>query len=203
MLRVSGWLGGVALGFVLLPAFADTASAVQNVKHFPQPQTAPAELYAVVEIPTGSIAKYELDDQTGHLILDRFQSMPVAYPGNYGIIPSSLAEDGDPLDVLVYSREPIVPGALLRVRPIGVLIMQHGGEQDDKIIAVPADDVDPTYAEVRDISDLPSIERERLRAFFLTYDQLPAGRKKVELGPLEDRDAALRIVRAALAAFLQ
>ncbi|MEQ9462367.1 MAG: inorganic diphosphatase [Haliea sp.] len=188
-----------------LPALADAPVAgvrlVENVLYFPQPESAPAEVYALVEIPAGSGIKYELDAATGHLLVDRFQSMPVVYPANYGTLPSTLAGDNDPLDVLVFTREPVAPAALIRVRPIGVLRMLDGGEQDDKLLAVPADAVDPTYAGIRDIGDLPEIELQRLQAFFSVYKQLPAGRKQVELQGLGDRGVALEVTRAALRRF--
>ena len=189
------------------PALAEVAvpapghRVLQNVLYFPQPESAPAEVYALVEIPAGSTTKYELDAATGHLLVDRFQSMPVVYPANYGTLPSTLAGDNDPLDVLVYTREPVVPGALILVRPIGILKMLDGGEQDDKLVAVPADAVDPTYAGVRDIGDLAAIELQRLQAFFTVYKQLPAGRKQIELQGVGDRAAALEVARAALLRF--
>ncbi|QIB64844.1 inorganic diphosphatase [Kineobactrum salinum] len=127
--------------------------------------------------------------------------MPVVYPANYGTLPSTLAGDNDPLDVLVYTREPVVPGALIRVRPIGILKMLDGGEQDDKLVAVPADEVDPAYTRVRDITDLPEIELQRLQAFFTVYKQLPAGRKQIELQGVGDRAAAFEVTRAALLRF--
>jgi len=147
---------------------------------FPQPASAPNEFYALIEIPDGSFTKYEVDPDTGFIIVDRFQTMPVRYPANYGSIPSTVGPDGDPLDILVLSREPIVPGALIRVRPIGMLIMLDEGEQDDKIIAVPADDVDPLYAHIRDIDDLAEIAQQQIEEFFRVYKNLPAGRKQVE-----------------------
>lgn len=164
---------------------------------FPQPDTFPGELFAVVEIPAGSMIKYEIDPESGLTIVDRFQSMPVAYPANYGAFSRTLAGDNDPLDVLVYTREPIIPGALIRVRPIGVLLSTDGGEQDDKVIAVPVSKVDPTYDEVQSIDDLPKIERDRLEAFFRVYKQIPEGRKTVELHGFGDLDAAHRIIREA------
>jgi len=169
-----------------------------SVLCLPQPGTAPQELDVLIEIPAGSIVKYELDPASGRMRVDRFQSMPVVYPANYGTVPSSLAGDGDALDVLVYSREPIVPGALIRVRPIGVLKMLDGGKRDDKVITVPADDVDPNYSEIRDIAHLPTIERERLRAFFLTYKQLPAGRELVDVQGILGANEALEVVRDSL-----
>jgi len=167
----------------------------------PQAGANPNEVLVVIEIPAGSVTKYEIDKTTGYLVVDRFQSMPVAYPANYGTIPSSLAGDGDPLDVLVLTREPIVPGAFIRVRPIGVLRMIDGGAEDDKVIAVPVSDVDPHYDAVRTITDLPQIERQRIEAFFRVYKDLPVGRNPVELGGFVGADAAMASVRAALDAY--
>jgi inorganic pyrophosphatase len=166
--------------------------------HLPQAAACPEEVVAVIEIPQGSFTKYEIDPVSGVMMVDRFQSMPVAYPANYGVISSSLADDGDNLDVLVFSREPIVPGATIRVRPIGVLRMIDGGEQDDKVLAVPTDKVDPTYAGVATVEDLPPIELQRIEAFFRVYKQLPEGRKRVDLDGFRGADEARRIVDEAV-----
>ena len=174
-----------------------TAVEAQNVLDFPQPNNNPEEFYAVTEIPAGGIIKYETDAKTGFLIADRFQSMPVAYPANYGSLTQSLAGDGDPLDVVFYTRAPMAPGTLIKLRAIGVLKMIDGGEKDDKIIAVPASKIDPTYDDVINISDLPKIEQERLQAFFRIYKQLPDGRKKVELDGFNDAAAAKQEIKAA------
>lgn len=181
---------------------AGTASAQEYVSPFayPQPEDS-SEFFTVVEIPQGSFTKYEIDAKTGHVVVDRYQSMPVVYPANYGSIPSSIAGDGDPLDALVYTREPIVPGAMIKVRAIGVLKMIDGGETDDKIIAVPASDIDPTYDNIKDVSDLPQIEQERLQAFFRVYKQLPAGRKVVELNGFENAETAKTEVTKAIEAY--
>ena len=191
-----------AIGAALVCTLSLTASA-QWVHPFDYPQHGQphGEAWMVVEIPAGSFTKYEIDKVTGHVVVDRFQSMPVAYPANYGTIASTYADDGDNLDALVYTREPLVPGALIRVRVIGVLPMVDGGEQDDKLIAVPVSDVDPSYDEVRDIEDLSASERDRVAAFFRVYKQLPAGRKTVELKPFEGRARALEILDAALDAY--
>lgn len=167
---------------------------------YPQPAGSP-EFYAVIEIPTGSITKYEIDKKTGHIVVDRYQSMPVIYPANYGSIPSSTGGDGDPLDVIVYTREPVVPGALIRVRAIGILKMIDGGDRDDKILAVPASDIDPTYDKVQAVTDLPSIELQRLEAFFRVYKQLPDKTKVVELNGYEDAAAARKEVAAAIESY--
>lgn len=177
------------------------SSHALNIKDFPQPKNAPKEIYAVIEIPQGSSTKYELDAETGFLIADRFQSMPMIYPANYGTLPSSLAGDGDPLDILVYTREAIVPGALVKVRPIGILRMRDAGEQDDKVIAVPADKVDPSYVNIRSINDLPEIERERLISFFSLYKNLPKGRKKVEIEQLADVKEAHKVIKESFVTY--
>lgn len=169
---------------------------------FPQPQDS-KEFYTAIEIPAGGFTKYEIDADTGHIVVDRFVSMPMAYPTNYGSITSSLGGDGDPLDALVYTREPVTPGAIIKVRAIGVLKMIDGGEKDDKIVAVPVSKVDPTYDAVREISDLPKIEQERLQAFFSVYKKIPEGGKKVELAGFEPAAKADEEVAAAIKAYAE
>lgn len=169
----------------------------QNILEFPQPENNPDEFYAVTEIPAGGIIKYETDAKTGFIIADRFQSMPVAYPANYGSLTQSLAGDGDPLDVIFYTRAPLAPGTLIKLRPIGVLKMIDGGETDDKIVAVPASKIDPTYDDIKNATDLPKIEQERLEAFFRVYKQLPDGRKKVELNGFNDATIAKQEIKQA------
>ncbi|KMD25223.1 inorganic pyrophosphatase [Klebsiella pneumoniae] len=173
------------------------AAQAHNVLEFPQPENNPEEFYAVTEIPTGGIIKYETDAKTGFIVADRFQSMPVAYPANYGSLTQSLAWDGDPLDVVFYTRAPMAPGTLIKLRAIGVLKMIDGGEKDDKIIAVPASKIDPTYDDIKTISDLPKIEQQRLEAFFRVYKELPEGRKKVELAGFNDAAAAKQEIKSA------
>lgn len=147
----------------------DSAPTLVHPYYLEQPDAAPARLLALVEIPAGSYVKYELDKQTGHIIVDRFLTTPMAYPANYGSLPSVFAEDGDPLDILVFTRTPLAPGVLIDVRPIGTLRMRDRGENDDKIIAVPADDVDPFYVDIRDIDDLPTEAKAGIEAFFRNY----------------------------------
>ena len=130
--------------------------------------------------------------------------MPVAYPANYGALPSTLAGDGDPLDALVLTREPLPPGVLLRFRPVAVLRMFDGGDADHKLVGVPADSVDPAYSDVRDLADLPAADRERVEAFFRVYKQLPAsdaGRVVLEgWGDAEAARAMLEDARERFAA---
>ncbi|HIC87005.1 MAG TPA: inorganic pyrophosphatase, partial [Aquificae bacterium] len=111
----------------------------------PPGKNPPEDIYVIVEIPEKSVVKYELDKETGFLFVDRFLFTPMYYPFNYGFIPNTLAKDGDPVDVLVISREPVYPGSVLRCRPIGVLVMEDEAGEDEKIIAVPVSKLDPTY----------------------------------------------------------
>ncbi|KRG69087.1 inorganic diphosphatase [Pseudoxanthomonas dokdonensis] len=192
-------------GLVLLCAAASHTgmAATPSVVHpflVAQPKDAPAEVMLAVEIPAGSITKYEIDEQ-GLVYVDRFQSMPVTYPANYGSLPRTLAGDGDPLDALVLTREPLHPGVLIRFRPVGVLRMLDGGEHDEKIIGVPTDKVDPTYAGIRDLADLPAIERQRIEAFFRVYKDLPAGRNPVTLDGFGDAQAARALISESMQRF--
>ena len=165
-----------------------------------QHERAPAEMWMVVEIPLGSSVKYELDKATGHVYVDRFQSMPVAAPANYGSFPRTIASDGDPLDAVMVSRHPVQAGAFVRVRPVGGLRTMDGRQPDDKILVVPVHDLDPTYDAVRDLKDVPSAERDRIAAYFRVYKQLPdaiEGRVVESVG----REAAEAMIREAMAAY--
>ncbi|PRD14275.1 inorganic diphosphatase [Pantoea coffeiphila] len=185
------------LSVIALVFSACAQASTINILGFPQPDNNPEEFYALTEIPAGGIIKYETDAKTGFIVADRFQSMPVAYPANYGSLTQSLGGDGDPLDVIFYTRAPMAPGTLIKLRPIGVLKMIDGGESDDKIVAVPASKIDPTYDDIKSMSDLPKIEQERLEAFFRVYKQLPDGRKKVELNGFGDTAAAKTEIKSA------
>ena len=180
------------------PALAGQEQAhVRHPFQAAQPRQAPEEVLLAVEIPAGSFTKYEINEE-GLLFVDRFQSMPVVYPANYGSMPRTLAGDGDPLDALVLTREPLHPGVLVRFRPIGVLRMLDKGEHDEKIVGVPVDKVDPTYARIRDLADLPEIERQRIEAFFRIYKDLPEGRNPVELSGWGDAAEAKALIGQAL-----
>ncbi len=142
-----------------------------NIWHDIAPEEiTPEEFTAVIEIPKGSNCKYELDKHTGLLKLDRILYTSTHYPANYGFIPRTYADDGDPLDVLVLCNESIVPLTLIRVRPIGVMRMIDGGALDDKIIAVPCSD--PTFNQYNSINDLPYHIFDEIMHFFTVYKQL-------------------------------
>jgi inorganic pyrophosphatase len=187
------------IGAILL-SLAQGAGAWAHPFDLPQPDGFPAEILVVIEIPAGGGVKYEIDPTHGYVTVDRFIQSALRYPGSYGSVPRTIAGDGDPLDVLLIAREPLPPGVAVRVRPIGVLRLLDSGEQDDKVLAVPARDLDPTYAAIGDVSELPEMERRRIGQFFELYEGLTPG-QVTELGGLEGRDAALRTLEAAAASY--
>ena len=188
---------------LLLGAGIAAAQEPGHVRHpllAAQPASEADGALLLVEIPTGNAIKYEVDAD-GHLFVDRFLSMPVAYPANYGSMPRSLAGDGDPLDALVLTPEPLHPGVLVRFRPIGVLRMVDAGEQDQKIIGVPTDKLDPAYSSIRDIGDLPRAERDRIEAFFRVYKALSEEGNPVRLDGYGDAEEAKALISGALERF--
>ncbi len=166
-----------------------------NIWHDIQPERINAkDFVAVIEIPKGSKCKYELDKYTGILQLDRVLYTSTHYPANYGFIPRTYADDGDPLDVLVLCSEPIYPLTLIRVYPIGVMRMIDGGKMDDKIIAVPFSD--PTYLGIRSIDELPAHIFDEIVHFFTVYKQLE--NKQTDVKSLFGPEEALRIIQEAI-----
>jgi len=145
-------------------------------EQLPPGKNPPEDIFVVVEIPQGSAVKYELDKETGLIFVDRFLFTAMYYPFNYGFIPQTLADDGDPVDVLVVSREPVVPGSVMRCRPIGMLEMRDEEGIDTKLIAVPHEKLDPSYAEVKTVDHLPEVVRERIKHFFEHYKELEPGK---------------------------
>lgn len=143
--------------------------------------------------------KYELDKDTGLIRVDRILASAVHYPANYGFIPRTYCDDKDPLDVLVVGEFPIVPGALVEVRPVGVMHMVDGGEDDDKLLAVCTGD--PVWRHARDIEDLPAHWLAEIVEFFRTYKTLE--RKSVEVHPFQGRGRALEVLRAAVALYTE
>ncbi|MCH8554792.1 MAG: inorganic diphosphatase [Schleiferiaceae bacterium] len=149
---------------------------------------------AIIEIPRGSRAKYELDKDTGMLRLDRVLYSSVYYPHNYGFIPNTYGDDKDPLDILVISQVEVVPMCLLEARVIGVMRMLDGGEGDDKIIAVAANDMSVNH--MNDISEMPSHMLKELRSFFEDYKKLE--NKEVVVEDFQGRELALEIINQAI-----
>jgi len=190
----------MATSLLLLAGASVASNAVLHPFLAAQPKEAPEEANLAVEIPAGSFTKYEIKDD-GLVHVDRFQSMPVAYPANYGSMPRTLAGDNDPLDALVLTREPLHPGVIVRFRPIGYLKMVDKGKHDEKVIGVPTDKIDPTYANIRDLQDLPLIERQRIEAFFRVYKDLPEGRNPVELSGWGNAAEAKAVIRESMQRF--
>lgn len=148
------------------------------------------DFYAVVEISKGSKMKYELDKQTGVLVLDRILYTSTHYPANYGFIPRTLADDGDPMDVLVLSSESLLPMSLVRCYPIGVITMTDNGARDEKIIAIPF--TDPTYNGYKSIHDLPKHIFDEMQHFFTVYKQLE--NKPTSVNEVYDQAEAVDVV---------
>lgn len=154
----------------------------------------PTDFICVIEIPKGSKNKYELDKETGYIILDRILYTSTHYPANYGFIPRTYGDDGDPLDVLLLCSEPVVPLTLVRAYPIGVISMLDGGKKDEKIIAVPFND--PNYNCYQDISELPSHVIEEMEHFFTVYKALE--NKTTAINEKGNREEAIRVIEQCL-----
>ena len=159
----------------------------------------PEDFVAVVEISKGSKKKYELDKATGMLMLDRVLYTSTHYPENYGFIPRSYGDDGDPLDVLVICSEALEPMTLVRCFPVGYISMMDGGRKDEKIIAIPF--ADPTYCHHRDISELPRHIFDEMTHFFSVYKALEG--KDTVAGEVNGREAAVQVIREALDRYVE
>jgi inorganic pyrophosphatase len=154
----------------------------------------PKEFTAIIEIPMGSSVKYELDKETGLLKLDRVLYSAVYYPANYGFIPQTLAEDDDPLDVLVLCQEPVAPLTMVKARAIGLMTMIDSGKRDHKILAVALND--PEYADFDEAAELPAHRLTMLRRFFQDYKQLEG--KAVEVDEMQPANGATPVIEDAL-----
>lgn len=157
----------------------------------------PEEVNVFVEIPQGSAVKYELDKETGFMTVDRFGYTAMAYPFNYGFIPSTHAEDGDPVDVLVISTYRVDPGCVIPVRPIGLLEMEDEAGIDTKILAVPTKKVDPFYANINDITDLDETTKAKIKHYFDHYKELEPG-KWVKTKDFLGKDKAYESIKAGM-----
>lgn len=168
---------------------------MSNIWHDISPKRiTPEDFVAVIEIPQGSKKKYELDKETGLIILDRVLHTSTHYPANYGFIPRTYGDDGDPLDVLVLCSESMDPLTLVRVYPIGYISMLDDGKNDEKIIAIPF--TDPAYNGYRDISALPAHVFDEMAHFFTVYKQLEG--KDTVAGDVNGREAAIRVIQRAI-----
>jgi len=166
-----------------------------NIWHDIDPKRiTPDDFIAVVEISKGSKKKYELDKETGLIMLDRVLYTSTHYPANYGFIPRSFGDDGDPLDVLVLCTEELEPLTLVRCYPIGCISMEDGGRNDEKIIAIPFSD--PTYNQYQDMGDLPAHIFDEMTHFFNVYKALE--NKEANAGEVHSRKTAVKVIQEAL-----
>lgn len=173
---------------------------MNNIWHDVSPKRiTPEEFIAVVEISKGSKKKYELDKETGLIILDRILHTSTHYPANYGFIPRTYGDDLDPLDVLVLCSEPLEPLTLVRCYPIGMISMIDSGRNDEKIIAIPVSD--PTYNGYRDIKELPGHIFEEMRHFFRVYKNLEG--KETAVNEVSGRDSAVATIGAAIESYIE
>lgn len=154
----------------------------------------PHDVNVIIEVPVGGQPiKYEMDKDAGMLVVDRFLYTPMTYPGNYGFVPHTLSDDGDPIDVLVCNTRPLIPGCLINVRPIGVLIMEDNAGQDEKIIAVPSAHLTQRYSKVIDYTDMPEITLQQIEHFFEHYKDLEPG-KWVKIGGWRNVETARKLI---------
>jgi len=164
------------------------------LEKIPVGKNPPHDLNVVIEIPMNSDPiKYEFDKETGAIVVDRICNTPMFYPCNYGFVPNTIAGDGDPLDVMVICRYPISIGAVINVKPIGVLMMEDDGGKDEKIIAIPSHGLYKYYEKVNDINDLPESFILEIKHFFEHYKDLDPG-KWVKISSMLGANAAMNII---------
>lgn len=158
----------------------------------------PEDINVIVEVSVGGHPiKYEMDKKAGTMVVDRFLYTPMTYPGNYGFVPHTLSEDGDPIDVLICNTRPLVPGCVINCRPIGVLIMEDNAGQDEKILAVPSTHISKRFESIQEFSDLPEITLSQVQHFFEHYKDLEPG-KWVKIGDLLGSKEAKRFISEAV-----
>ncbi|MDJ0941558.1 MAG: inorganic diphosphatase [Woeseiaceae bacterium] len=158
----------------------------------------PEDVNVIIEVPMGGQPiKYELDKEAGTLVVDRFLYTPMSYPGNYGFVPHTLSDDGDPIDVLVANTRELAPGCVINVRPIGVLIMEDNAGQDEKVIAVPSRKTTSRYDHLNEYDDMPEITLKQIEHFFEHYKDLEPG-KWVKIGDWQGASDARRMIVEAI-----
>ena len=172
-----------------------------DLSKIPTGKNPPHDVYAVIEIPQGGEpVKYELDKESGAIFVDRFLHTAMFYPANYGFIPHTLADDGDPMDIMVVSHTPVVPGAVIRCRPVGVLKMTDEAGGDEKVLAVPVDKLHPMYGHVKNWTDLPGMLTAQIGHFFQHYKDLEKN-KRVDIAGWGDAEEAAQIIQVSIDRF--
>ena len=157
----------------------------------------PDAINVVIEIPYGSNIKYEVDKESGAVVVDRVMYGAMFYPANYGFVPNTLSDDGDPADVLVLNEYPLQAGSVIKARLIGVLIMEDESGVDEKLISVPVSKIDPRYEKIQGLQELPQITLDRIKNFFETYKTLEPN-KWVKVKDFKDKQEAQRILQASI-----
>ena len=162
-------------------------------------KNAPDDINVIIEVPVGGQPiKSEMDKKAGVLVVDRILYTPMTYPGNYGFVPHTLSDDGDPIDVLICNTRPLIPGCVINVRPIGVMMMEDNSGMDEKIIAVPSNHLTRRYEKVHSYTDLPEITLQQIVHFFEHYKDLEPG-KWVKVGGVEGPEKAKQMILEAIA----
>lgn len=157
----------------------------------------PNQINAIIEIPYGSNVKYEVDKDSGAVVVDRVMYSAMFYPANYGFIPHTLADDDDPVDILVINEYPLQAGSVIRCRLLGMLVMEDESGMDEKLIAVPISKIDPRYEKIKTLQDLPQITLDRIRNFFETYKILEPN-KWVKVKDYRNQDEAVAVLKKAI-----
>ena len=171
-----------------------------NINKIPVGENAPWDVNVIIEVPAGTEpVKYELDKDSGALFVDRIMHTSMRYPCNYGFIPHTLADDGDPVDVILANHTPIMPGAVVRCRPLGVLVMEDEAGMDEKLLMVPVDKLHPFHREVQSYKELPKIFLDQISHFFEHYKDLEAG-KWVKIKGWEGAEKAASLIEEGIAA---
>ncbi len=160
----------------------------------------PDKVKAIIEIPCGSNIKYEVEKESGAVVLDRVMHSAMYYPANYGFVNQTLSQDGDPADILILTEYPMQAGSVLNCRLVGVLIMEDESGIDEKLLAVPTSKIDPTFDEIQDLGDIPKHTLAKIKNFFETYKMLEPN-KWVKVKEFADKAVATKILEDAVAAY--
>lgn len=169
-----------------------------DISKIPVGHNPPWDVNAIIEVPLGSDpVKYEMDKNSGAIFVDRFLHTAMHYPLNYGFVPHTLSNDGDPVDIMVANTVPVIPGAVVRVRPIGVLIMEDEAGEDEKLLSVPVDDLHPFYTNISSYRGLPRILLDQIAHFFAHYKDLEPD-KWVKIKRWGEADEACKLIEQAI-----
>jgi inorganic pyrophosphatase len=159
----------------------------------------PEDINVVIEIPEGCMVKYEMDKESETIMVDRFVRTTMGYPANYGFVPNTLSGDGDPVDVMVLCSQPLLPGTMINVKPIGMLEMEDESGVDAKVVAVPSEKSDPLFGVWNDVADIPEATKAKIKHFFEHYKELEPG-KWVKIKDWKDKTVAAKEITDGIAA---